>query len=433
MRWRRIAAFAGWVGVVVLSVAAPPHARAADVSSDLSRARRAVGLSPVPASAAVAAAATALAKGQEPGAAFASAGGSGELQAAIAPAGSALSTGQLKRVVFDPRVNALAGVRVGGKVAVAATIDRSLPFTQPVLAGAVADPAIAGSIALIFPPSTKTIPKVVLTEQRGGGVTVTIGIVATATEGLAGAILVQLKGRDRVTGPQIGYGLHYRLGVGGSMFTLKTRPLPPVLANASFATGDGFTSADRARLMSEIRVFPAEARKIVDYIGGAITVRALSNTAPVCGGQQTSCAGYDAGNGYFMLLNRAQMRTPFGRFAIAHELGHLVDFLGLDTFADDRFYTLFKRSRQWRSCFRFPGGCTPLVETFADQTGVYELGLAKQPSGYNDPVLAPRASIGKLLQQQWAFRPPQERNPLAGFGPLAKTFTDALGSGGSGL
>jgi hypothetical protein len=162
-------------------------------------------------------------------------------------------------------------------------------------------------------------------------------------------------------------------------------------------------------------------------------VRALSNTAPVCGGQQTSCAGYDQGNGYFILLNRSQMATPFGRFAIAHELGHLVDFLGLDTFADDRFYTLFKHSPRWRSCFRFQGGCTPLIEVYADQFGVYALDLGKQPSGYNDPVLAARGSFGRLLQQQWAFRPPQERNPLAGFGPLAKTFTDAVRSGGSGL
>jgi hypothetical protein len=30
---------------------------------------------------------------------------------------------------------------------------------------------------------------------------------------------------------------------------------------------------------------------------------------------------------------------------------------------------------------------------------------------------------------QWAFRPPQEYNPLAGFGPLAKSFENALHSG----
>jgi hypothetical protein len=41
--------------------------------------------------------------------------------------------------------------------------------------------------------------------------------------------------------------------------------------------------------------------------------------------------------------------------------------------------------------------------------------------------------FGSLLSNQWAFRPPQDRNPLAGFGPLARTFTDAIASGGSGL
>jgi hypothetical protein len=432
VRGRRLTAL-GLLAVATAVLGTAQHARGASGASDLANARAAVGLPPAPPTKAVTAAATALAKGAEPGAAFAAAGGTGELQTATAPAGSALSTGQIKRIVFDPRVNSLASARVGGKVAVAGTVDESLPFAHPVLAGAVADPAIAGSMALLFPPKTKTIPNVVLTEQRGGGVTVTIGIVATATEGLDGAILVQLKGRDRVTGPQIGYGLHYRLSVGGSTFDLTTRQIPPALTSKSFATGDGFTKADRARLMAEIRVFPPTTRKILDYIGGAITVRALSNTAPVCGGQQTSCAGYDAGNGYFILLNRPQMETPFGRFAIAHELGHLVDFLGLDTFGDNDFYSMFKRSSAWRSCFHYQGGCTPLIEVYADQFGVAALGLSKQPSGYNDPVLASRSGFTTLLHQQWAFRPPQERNPLAGFGPLAKTFSSAIGSGGSGL
>jgi hypothetical protein len=314
---------------------------------------------------------------------------------------------------------------------VAATLDESLPFTRPVLAGATADPAVAGSIALLFPPETETIPRVTLTERRGD-TTVSPGVVATATEGLAGAILVQLKGRDRVTGPQIGYGLRYRLTAGTSSFALRTRPLPPVLRGASFAPGEGFRGADRARFLREIERLPPAARRIAEYVGGAVTVRVLAKTAPVCGAP-TSCAGYDPGNGYFILLDRGQLYSEVGRFVIAHEFGHLVDFLGLDAFSYDGFHDLFARSPKWKSCFPFQGRCTPFAEVFADQFAAYGLRAATIPTGYNDPVLSEGAHFGGLLTRQWAFRPPQVRNPLAGFGPLASTFTSALGSGGSGL
>jgi hypothetical protein len=408
------------------------HARGASISSDLDRARSAVGLPPSPPNAAVDAAAGALLKGKNPRAAFAAAGGSGELATAVAPAGSALSTAQLKRIVFDPRVKHMAGSTAGDRVAVAGTLDPTAPFTRPVLAGETVDPAIAGSIALLFPPKTATIPNLTLTEERGGGVTVALGIVATASQGLDGAILVQIKGRDRVIGPQLGYGLRYRLSDGRQTFEFRTRPLPPVLERATFASGGGFTGADRARFLGYIQSFPPEARRILNYIGGAITIRVLANTAPVCH-VQTSCGGYDPGNGYFILLNRGQVHGPYGRFVIGHELGHLVDFLGLDAFSYDSLHRLFASSPGWKNCFLFRGHCTPFVEVFADQFSAYTMGAKKIPTGYNDPVLIHGASFSKLLAQQWAFRPPQERNPLAGFGPLATNFTDALARGGSGL
>jgi hypothetical protein len=421
----------GLLAVVLAVLGAATRAYGGNISSDLSRARSAVGVPAAPPDAAVTAAAAALLKGKDPGTAFSDAGGSGDLVAAIVPAGSALSTAELKRIVFDPRVTALAGSRAGRKVAVAGTLDETLPFARPVLAGATVDPGIAGSIALLFPPGTETIPRVVLTERRGGA-TVSPGVVATATQGLAGAILVQLKGRDRVTGPQIGYGLRYRLTAGPSSFVLRTRPLPPVLRSASFAPGEGFRGADRARFLREIRRLPPAARRIARYVGGAVTIRVLDNSASVCG-EQTSCAGYDPGNGYFMLLNRGQLHSEFGRFVIAHEFGHLVDFLGLDAFSYDGFHDLFERSPKWKTCFSFEGRCTPFAEVFADQFAGYGLRARTIPTGYNDPVLTDGGSFGSLLDSQWAFRPPQVRNPLAGFGPLASTFTAALGSGGSGL
>jgi len=424
-------ALASIVASLVLLVIAG-NASGGDISPDLSRARSAAGLRPARPNGPVAAAAKALLGGQDPQAAFSAAGGTGGLVTAAAPRGSALSTPQLKRIVFDPRVTAIAGSTGSGEVVVAGALDTTLPFTRPVLAGVTVDPAVAGSIALLFPPGTATIPNVTLTERRGAGTTVTLGIVATATEGLAGAILVQIKGRDRVTGPQMGYGLRYRLTVGSVSFDLRTRPLPPVLRSATFAPGEGFQGRDRSQFLHELAGFPPTARRIVGYVGGAITVRVLASTVAVCHAQ-TSCGGYDPGHGYFILLNRGQLRSEFGQFVIAHELGHLVDYLGLDSFSYDSFHGLFARSPGWRSCFPYNGHCTPFAEVFADQFASYAMHVTTIPTGYNDPVLVDGASFGKLLAEQWAFRPPQERNPLAGFGPLARTFTDALESGGSGL
>jgi len=123
----------------------------------------------------------------------------------------------------------------------------------------------------------------------------------------------------------------------------------------------------------------------VDTIRGAVTASILSNSAPICG-IQTSCAGYDPGNGYFMVINRAQLHSKLGEFAITHELGHLVDFLGLDTWSYEDFRKLFSESPNWKSCFPLGGNCTPFLEVFADQFGFFStnahgvLGLRRRPS-----------------------------------------------------
>ena len=118
---------------------------------------------------------------------------------------------------------------------------------------------------------------------------------------------------------------------------------------------------------------------------------------------------------------------------ITYELGHLVDFLGLDTFSHERFKTLFSKSPRWKSCFPVSGQCAPFLEVFADQFGFFGTDAHGVQSGYNDDRLASGPGFGSLLHNQWAFRPPQNRNPLAGFGPLAKSFENALHSGDDAL
>jgi hypothetical protein len=421
-------------GVFTLCLLLAPAAPASD--TDLTpaalEARNAVGLPTVAENPAVLAAAGAVLDGVDPQGAFTSKGGAGDLVTATVPAGGALSTDKLKVVVFDPRVTAIAVLGRDRNVAVAAALDPSRPFQAPVLAGAVVDPGVAGSLAVLYPPGAGTIPQISLQRKRGSQL-VTIGTAATAVPGVDGATLIEIKGRDEVTGPQIGYGLTYTLNIGTNRsFAVRTRPIPSVLVSRSFVPGPGFRGADRQRFMKAVDSMPPTGRKVVDTIRGAIAVSILANSAPICG-EQTSCAGFDDGNGYFMIINRAQLHSGFGRFAITHELGHLVDFLGLDTFSHEEFRKLFSESPKWKSCFPLRGQCTPFLEVLADQFGFYSTNAHGVQTGYGDDRLATSSAMTAVLRAQWAFRPPQELNPLAGYGPLAKSFENAMHSGQDAL
>jgi hypothetical protein len=396
-----------------------------DLTSSFVQARSAVGLPAVGSDPSVLAAAGAALGRGDARSAFASRGGTGTLVTATVSVAGALSSPQVKAAVFDPRVTAISVLRRRQTVAVAASLDVQQPFQAPVLAGAVADPGVAGSLAVLFPPESGAIPAISL-EQNRSGERVRIEIAATRVAASQGASLVELRARDRITGPQLGYGLVYTLKIGtGRSYQVRTRPVPPVLTSRTFAPGPGFSGADRRAFLAVVDSLPPVARTIVRIIGGAITVRVLGNSAPICGGQ-TSCAGFDQGNGYFLILNRSQLRSSVGRFVIAHELGHLVDFLGLDSFSHQKFRKLFSVSPHWKRCFREGGRCAPFLEVFADQFGFFATDARGVQSGYNDGRLAAGAAFGGLLRSQWAFRPPQSRNPLVGFGPLSKGFEDGL-------
>lgn len=421
-------------GVLTLWLLLAPAAPASDtdLTAGALNARNAVGLPAVAENPAVLAAAGAVLDGVDPQAAFTSKGGAGDLITATVPAGGALSTDKMKVVVFDPRVTAIAVLGRDRDVAVAAAFDPSRPFQAPVLAGAVVDPGVAGSLAVLYPPAAGTIPQISLQRKRGRQL-VTIGTAATAVPGVEGAILLEIKGRDQVTGPQIGYGLTYTLKIGTNRsYTVRTIPIPKVLVSGKVVAGPGFKGADRERFMKVVDSIPSTGREIADIIGGAVTVSILANSKPVCG-EQTSCAGFDDGNGYFMIINRAQLHSGFGRFAITHELGHLVDFLGLDTFSHEEFRKLFSESPKWRNCFPLRGQCTPFLEVFADQFGFYSTNAHGVQTGYGDDRLATGSAMRSVLRTQWAFRPPQELNPLAGYGPLAKSFENAMHSGQDAL
>ena len=414
-------------------LASPAPAADVDLTAAALKARNQVGLPAAQETPAVLATAGAVLDGvRDPQGVFTSAGGSGDLITATAPSGRALLNDKVRVVVFDPRVTAISVLVRDRTVAVAAALDPGRPFPAPVLAGPDFDPGVAGSLGVLFPPGAGTIPQISLQRHRGRQL-VTIPVVATAGSGVEGSILVSLKGRDQVTGPQIGYGLTYTVDVGTKRsFTVRTIPVPSVIVSRSVVPGPGFNGADRQRFTAIVNSLPSAGRKIANIIGGVVTVSVLANSAPVCG-LQSSCAGVDPGNGYFLVLNRAQLRSSIGRFVITHEIGHLVDFLGLDTYSHEDFRKLFSGSSHWKSCFPLRGQCTPFLEVFADQFAYFSTNAHGVQSGYGDDRLATSSGYATILRAQWAFRPPQDINPLAGYGPLAKSFEAAMHSSESAL
>ena len=148
--------------------------------------------------------------------------------------------------------------------------------------------------------------------------------------GADGAILVALKGQDRITGPQIGYGITGTIKVGFHLSTAKTIPIPKTLKSRPFVAGPGFKGSDKAAFL---RRCPRDAVRGQEESSRCSRARAtpsvLGNTAPLCG-FQTSCAGIHPSWGYFLVVNRAQLRSQIGHFIVTHEAGHLVDSLGLD-------------------------------------------------------------------------------------------------------
>ena len=147
--------------------------------------------------------------------------------------------------MFDPRATALAVLRRDGTVAVAAALDPH-------------DPSGRRSSRARSPTRASPVRSRSCSRRRSGTIpAISLSRTEAATWSRSGSrpppcpeskgrSWSQLKGRDRITGPQLGYGLDYTLKIGTHRsFHVRTRPVPTVLDSRSFAHGPGFTGADR--------------------------------------------------------------------------------------------------------------------------------------------------------------------------------------------
>ena len=246
-----------------------------------------------------------------------------------------------------------------------------------------------------------------LWERRGSTAVLLTTKVARAV-GLGGAALVDVGMPGE--GLQLAYGLSYRLALGSTSFSFQTLALPAAYLARSWMFTASMTPAARRAWLAAVAGAPPVARRILSEVDGAVAV-SLRNCGAEAG---DSCASVSDTGKYSVWLSPADLGdSDGGRFVVLHELGHIVDYLGLDRTSYAAFRALFRRSPSWRSCFPDPGsGCVPFAEVLADQFAFYATGESEDPTGgYGDPPLASRAAFERVLLAEYAFRPPWARNP----------------------
>jgi len=273
------------------------------------------------------------------------------------------------------------------------------------------DPASPIGLSFISPaPLTGNVS---LTELRGS-VSVRLPVVADKAPLPGGGQLVQVD-VDNDDGLRLAYSTSYRLDLGETIIRFRTTALPAAFLARSWTFDPTMTAAARSEWLRDTGALGSLGEHVLGEIDGAVTV-----SERACGGAGEggdSCATWvDVPLRYTIWISPYDISVPAAsRFVALHELGHIVEFIGLDGAAYAAFRTLFERSPSWRKCFpdSYGGGrCVPLTEIFADQFAYWATGFKHDPEGgYGDPPLATAADFGRVLAQQFAFRPPYWRNP----------------------
>lgn len=314
-------------------------------------------------------------------------------------------------LALDPRARAV-GTSPGkkGTVWVAFDLDSSLPLARAVLPRRV-DPGSPVGLTVLLPAPGEPVR---LFEMRGNG-EVRLPVKPSTARGPGGTQLVEVDAPGDAD-LQLGYGRRYRLELGERAFSFWTSQVPASYLAKTWRFAPSMTPAARAAYLGAFAGAPALARRIAAQLDGAILVRRA-----FCGEPGTSCADSHEDGSYSISITPADFADPpSARFVSLHEFGHMVDYFGLDDAGYKAFRDLFRNSPAWRRCFpddTSDTGCVELAEIFADQFAYWATGFTDDPAGgYGDPPLASRADFGRVLAEQYAFRPPFWRNPAVAHG-----------------
>lgn len=315
---------------------------------------------------------------------------------------------ELLAYVLDPRTTAAAlEERADGAVSLVLATDDSLSLDEEVLPARLT-PAASAGIALLVPRRPRQVQ---LLEERGEE-EVAVPVTVDRIAGAFGAWLVTLDAAGGDDGLRLAYAGRYRLVLDGMSWSYVTPQLPRAYRARSWRFGPTMRPKERAAWRRAIASAPAFARQVIAEVDGGLTVHRRA-----CDDEESSCAQYDESGAYSVSIAPIDFRETFAnlRFVTLHELGHIVDYIGLDAAAYADFRALFRSSPRWRNCFPddwSDTGCVPFSEILADQFAYWATGLAADPSGgYGDPPLADPDDFEAVLREHWGFRPPLWRNP----------------------
>lgn len=190
----------------------------------------------------------------------------------------------------------------------------------------------------------------------------------------------------------------------------RTSALPADFVTSSWQFVPGSSLARQKHISAAFAGTPALARMIAGQVDGATHVSFTG-----CYGGKFSCGGFQQHRGgYFLTIAPSHLtNTKYKRFIILHEFGHVLSSVAIDTAGQTAFENLFHGSPAWKNCFRAATvkGCLPTEEIFAEQFAFWASGSRQLRSGYKLPPLASKAAFGRVLTQQYGFRP--LFNPLA--------------------
>ncbi len=160
-----------------------------------------------------------------------------------------------------------------------------------------------------------------------------------------------------------------------------------------------FPRKDEQRVLERVRDAPRPYRRLLRATYPQVVVRASyeynasSVTTRKRGGEKRYIVDLDV---------LARKGGAFADHLTLHELGHVIANEWFDDADYERFFDLFRRSPNWRDCFKtepgYPIPCDLDTEILADQLAFYATGNLKVRSSYDIPPLADRRSMAEAIR-----------------------------------
>lgn len=290
-------------------------------------------------------------------------------------------------LIADPRVITLDDASADSRVAVAVTIDPNQAWHTPILLERTFDLLSGSRLRGVLPPGTDPVWWEINRSGSWQPLRSFPGVEIMAESDVGAGAFELGDSLDRLGGGlPPGARLRVRTSTGDAA-EFATRPIPAAVKRRSFRFASGMTARDRRAFRRAVASASPAARRLIAQLDDFTTV---SHAARLEGGA-AGRAGQRPEGGWSVQINTGVLRGDFTAFKVTvlHELGHLVEFAGIDerdAAALDR--TIPRRGR----CKYDPehpvvyqtGPCAARSERFADTFAKWALNMrAFKDVGYS--------------------------------------------------